>query len=263
MDSDPRTWIAALRNSHSRLAALVGSLGPDRLNGPSYCGGWTIAQVLSHLGSGAEIAQMTLTAALTPSGTVDREAYPPIWDAWNAKSPAQQAADWLTADEAHIGRLEGLSDTELASVSLEFFSMHLDAVGLIRLRLGEHALHTWDVAVALDPDAVVSPDAVTLLTPFLPVMAMWAAHASGEEFRVRLRGDHPDADFLLEAADKVTLVPWPAGSAAGAGDTDEIAMPAETLLRLVYGRLDPARAPSVDVKGDVGLDQAIAVFPGI
>ena len=64
MESDPHVWIAALRRSHERLASLVRSLGPDQARGPSYCTDWTIAQVLSHLGSGAEIGLMMFPAAL-------------------------------------------------------------------------------------------------------------------------------------------------------------------------------------------------------
>jgi hypothetical protein len=33
----------------------------------------------------------------------------------------------------------------------------LDIAGLAGLRLGEHALHTWDIAVALDPAATLLP----------------------------------------------------------------------------------------------------------
>ena len=56
MERDPRIWIAVLRNSHERLASLVSPLTPEQLRGPAYPTEWSIAQVLSHLGSGAEIA---------------------------------------------------------------------------------------------------------------------------------------------------------------------------------------------------------------
>ena len=46
-------WPAAAVSSHERLSRLVGQLGPDEVAGPSYCTEWSIAQVLSHLGSGA------------------------------------------------------------------------------------------------------------------------------------------------------------------------------------------------------------------
>jgi len=168
MQSDPRHWIATLRDSHERLASLTGKLGSDQAREPSYCSDWTIAQVMSHLGSGAEIALLMLPCALGDGEPVGQDAFQPVWDIWNAKSPDDQVADGLAADEKHVRTLEQLSDDELAKIRLPFFGMDLDAVGMIRLRLGEHALHTWDVAVAADPDAVVSPEAVALLIDNVP-----------------------------------------------------------------------------------------------
>ncbi len=257
MSSPAREWIAALRNSHERLVSVAKPLGAAALTGRSYDAEWTIAQLLAHLGSGAEIAQLTLAAAVSGT-TVEAEAYQPIWDTWNAKDPEAQAADCLAADEAHVSRLEQLTDAELDGISYEFFGMDLDAVGLVRLRLSEHALHTWDVAVALDPAAEVAADAVALLTGYLPAVAGWAGGPAGEQFRVRLRGSGPGADFLLTVAESVSLAPWPGGETG----VPELGLPDEALVRLVYGRLDPAHTPA-SVTGDpADLDRVRAVFPG-
>ena len=51
----PDPWIGALRHSHGRLQALVEPLGLSQLEQRSYASEWSIAQVLSHLGSQAEI----------------------------------------------------------------------------------------------------------------------------------------------------------------------------------------------------------------
>jgi len=263
VDNDARRYIAALRNSHERLAALLAAMGDNQVTGQSYCRDWTVAQVLSHLGSGAEIAMLMLEATLAGE-PMDRDAMGPIWDTWNAKTPQQQAADCLPADEAQIKRLEGLSDAELDGISADFFGMKLDAAGLVRMRLSEHAVHTWDVAVALDDAAEVAPDAVELLLAQLPMIAGWTGKSDGGPFRLRLRGTEPEADFLLEVADKVSLGAWPGEGPAGATADGQIQLPAEALLRLVYGRLDPGHTPPVEVSGDPGLlDRARAVFPGL
>ena len=263
MDNDPRALIAALRNSHERLASLAGAMSEDQLTGPSYCRDWAVAQVLSHLGSGAEIALLMLEATLA-GRSMDRDALGPIWDTWNAKTPPQQAADCLPADEAHIERLEGLSGAELDGISADFFGMKLDAAGLVRMRLSEHAVHTWDVAVSLDPAAEMAPDAVELLLAQLPMVAGWTGKAGAGPFRLRLRGTAPEADFLLVVADKVTLEAWPGDGPAGATADGQVVLPAEALLRLVYGRLDPGHTPPVEVSGEAGLlDRARAVFPGL
>jgi uncharacterized protein (TIGR03083 family) len=263
VENDPHTYIAALRNSHERLASLIEAMSEDQLTGRSYDRDWTVAQVLSHLGSGAEISMLMLEAALAGQ-PMDRDAMAPIWDTWNAKSPQQQAADCLPADEAHIKRLEGLTDAELDGISADFFGRQLDAAGLCRMRLSEHAVHTWDVAVALDPAAEVAPDAVELLMVQLPMLAGWTGKTDGGPFRLRLRGTEPEADFLLEVADKVALVSWPGEGPAGATADGQIQLPAEALLRLVYGRLDPGHTPVVEISGDPGLlDRARSVLPGL
>jgi len=260
MESDPRIWIAAVRGSHERLASLVQPLGADQVRGPSYCSDWTIAQVLSHLGSGAEIALMMLPAALGEAEPPGGGAFAPVWDVWNAKSPDQQAADGLAADEKNVVSLEQLSDAELAKIRFPFIGMELDAVGLIRLRLGEHALHTWDVAVSSDPAAVVAPDAVALLIDNVPAfIAPRLGKPQGEELRYRIITTGPDRDYLLTVTDSVVMTDWPGDEEAA---TTEIRMPAEALLRLAYGRLDPEHTPAEVVAYPADLDRLRKVFPG-
>jgi len=252
--------IAALRHSHERLASLVHAVSEEFLTQRSYCTDWSVAQVLSHLGSGAEIALIMLESALSGE-PMDRSIFVPIWDVWNAKTPAQQAADCLPADDAQISRLEGLTGAELGSISVDFIGLKLDAAGVVRLRLSEHAVHTWDVAAAIDPDAVVAPDAVALLTDQLPWLAERTGRPGEQPLRVRLRGSNPGIDLLLDAADKVTLAPWPA---EGTESVDgEISMPTEGLLRLFYGRLDAAHTPPAEIIGGPALlGRLRAMFPG-
>src|SRR6202522_3730090 len=113
MESNPRVWITVLRHSHERLLGLVGPLSPEQIGGPSYCRDWTIAQVLSHVGSGAEIAMMMLPGALGQAEPVDNTAFQPVWDRWNAMTPDDQAAAGLMADAQYVQMLDQLSDEDL------------------------------------------------------------------------------------------------------------------------------------------------------
>src|ERR1700761_6504753 len=131
MSDDPRTWIATLRESHDRLAGLVQPMGPDQIRAQSYDRDWSNAQVLSHLGSGAEIALLGLPGALGEGEPVGRDAFQPVWDVWNAKTPDAQAADAIDTDERHVATLEGLTAEQLAAMRTEFFGMKLDAVGMV------------------------------------------------------------------------------------------------------------------------------------
>ena len=261
MPSDPRAWIAVLRGSHERLAGLVEPLTPEQIRARSFCADWSIAQVLSHVGSGAEIGLMMLPGALGEGQPAGPENFQPVWDLWNAKTPDEQAADALKSDERQVQALEQLTDSQLGKISLPFFGMDLDAVGLVRLRLGEHALHTWDVAVALDPAATVSRDAVELLIDNVPqFLAPRLGKVPADPFAVRIKTTSPDRDYLLATADTVTMTEYPQdGTGVPAG---EVTMPAEALLRLAYGRLDPAHTPATVTGAAADLNQLRNIFPG-
>lgn len=258
MPTDPRALIGVLRNSHERLTGLVRPLSPEQLRAQSYDTDWTIAQVLSHLGSGAEIATLSLAAALGGDGQLDQGAFPAIWDAWNNRTPEMQAADSLTWDSEYVSRLEQLTGEELDSIRLDFVGRRLDAAGLVRLRLSEHAIHVWDVAVSVDPGASVD-DAILPAMEQITQLFQFVAKPEGDAFRVRLRTTAPEGDYLLDVGESVTLSDW---AEAGAPAVDgEIQLPAEALLRLFYGRLDPEHTPSYRAEG-IELDRLRAVFPG-
>ena len=257
METDPRRWIAELRKSQDRLASLVRPLSPEQLRSPSYHS-WTIAQVLGHMGSQAEIFMDWVAAALERTDPPGHEAMQPVWDAWNARSPEAQAADSLAYNERLVQRFEGLNDDQLAHMHLNLFGMELDAANLVRLRLAEHALHTWDIAVVLDPSALVAPGAVALLIDTLGFIAGWSGKPQGKNFRLSVRTTAPERHFSLRVADNVELAEWHNGT------TDaELTIPAEAFLRLVYGRLDPEHTPEIAITGDVALDDLRNVFPGV
>jgi uncharacterized protein (TIGR03083 family) len=261
MEHDARPWIVALRHSHDALAGLVAPLGPDQLGLRSYCTEWTVARVLSHLGSGAEIALLSLRAALAGDPPLDPESFPPIWDRWNAKSPEVQASDALAVDEDLVAALEGLDDAELDSLHVPLFGMEFDAAGLVGLRLGEHALHTWDVAVSLDPAARVLPGSVELLIDRVPLLAGFVGQPSKAGVgpsRVAVHTTESERQFLLEIGDRVTVSP-----AVESPVDATVELPAEALLRLIYGRLDPETTPALQFTGGPpDLDDLRRVFPG-
>ncbi len=91
--------IAELRANHDRLRAVVEGLTDDQLSAQSGAEKWTIADVLSHLGSGAEIARYSLLTALGDDGSAtDRPTNQDVWDRWNALPPTEQASGFLESD---------------------------------------------------------------------------------------------------------------------------------------------------------------------
>lgn len=258
MDPDPKAWIAVLRSSHDRLSGRVEPLLPDGVEAPSRASEWSIAQVLSHLGSQAEIFSGILEAAVAGDDLPGPEAFPPIWDAWNSRSPVEQVVDSVAANEAFQKKVEALSDQKLGALRFALFGMDLDITGFLRMRLSEHAVHSWDVVAALDPAATVAPDAVDLLIDTLPTMAARAGKPQDVAMRIRVVTSDPARDLVLVVDDPVRIEPWDEGSADGV-----LRLPAEAWLRLVYGRLDDEHTPTVELEGDgLTLDRLRSVFPG-
>ena len=124
-------------------------------------------------------------------------------------------------------------------------------------RLGEHALHTWDIAVALDPSATVHEAA--LILDSLPGIAEYGGKPTDDTLTVAVETDFPSRRFQIELrADTVQLTP-------GDGDTGKVRLrlPAEALVRLVYGRLDSDHTPATVESENVELDTLRRAFPGL
>ena len=256
MESSPQAWIGALRRSHDALRATVEPLDEARLRQQSYASDWSIAQVLSHLGSGAEIFGLFLDAGLSGAEPPGGDTFPPIWQAWNELGPQEQATDALATDEVLVKRLESLNDDERDRMRLHLFGMDLSLTGLARMRLGEHAVHSWDVAVALDPAATVAPAAVSLLIDALGPIAARSGKPSKRPLAVRVTTTEPARQFTIEATVTVRLEP-----AEADGSVPHLRLPSEALVRLVYGRLDPAHTPQVEIS-KLDLDELRQIFPG-
>jgi len=247
--------LTALHRSVDRLRSTVAGLDPTRLTDPAYPTDWTIADVLSHLGSGAVILLGRLEDTLSGTATPD-DAAQGVWDAWNAKPPADQAADALVADRALLERLEGMTDDERRGFRFTMGPMALDVDGFVGLRLNEHALHVWDIEVALDPTATVATDSVGAVVDNMGMIIRFSGRPVAGATTVTLVTTDPARTFVATLGpDQVELSP-------GDGDrVPDLVLPAEALVRLVYGRLDPDHVPPVE--GAVDLDELRAVFPGI
>ena len=157
MSSSVDQILAVLTAAQDRLAAAVQPLSPERLIGPAYPSEWSIAQVMSHLGSSTEIFGLYARAGLTGESIPDRVRLQKIWDEWNAKTPQQQAADAISAGVAFRQQIGALPSEQRSAFRLELFGMKLDLAGLLLLRINEQVVHGWDVQVALDPESHAVP----------------------------------------------------------------------------------------------------------
>jgi uncharacterized protein (TIGR03083 family) len=257
VDTDPHHWRDALRTTAGRLISVVTPLDGTAIRGRSYDSDWTIAQVMSHIGSQSEVFEAFLDAALVGDEIPEPDSFPPIWARWDTKSPEEQVRDALAATEHHVARFDALTDDQLEDFRIEFFGMDLDAAGFINTRVSEFALHTWDVEVALQPAATLVPQAVELLVEVTPQMAARLAKPAPQPFRVWTHTVEPESDLVWDLADTVSV-----DSGTGADGDARVDLPAESLIRLLAGRLDPAHTPASVTASGVDLDEVRAIFPG-
>jgi uncharacterized protein (TIGR03083 family) len=240
--------IQEIAGSAQRLADQVEQLAPEQLSQRAYPSEWTVADVLSHLGSGGTIMRLRLDGEV-----VDMQA---IWDEWNAKDPEAQAEDALLADDLLQERLYALTAEDQDTMRFAMGPAELDLLTFLALRLNEHSLHTWDVAVTFDATATLPEDEAALIVDTLPMIARWAGKPTSAERDLSIRTVAPDRTFALALRpDSVALSP---------GDPVEepgLVLPAEALIRLVYGRLDPDHTPR-GIVGVGNLDELRQAFPG-
>jgi len=253
--------IAALRTVHDELAGVVPALTDEQLTGPSGASEWTVAQVLSHLGSGAEIALAGYRAGLAGEPAPGQAFNTSVWDRWNALSPQEQAAGFLEHDAVVVHTLEGLSaeQRESTTVKLGFLPAPLSLASAIGMRLSEAAQHSWDVRVALDRQAELGADAAEVLLE----------HYTGDlGFLLGFLGK---ADQLVDPA---VITVADTGAAIVIDDSVSLSRSAgeptarfegdlQAALRLLSGRLKAPYVPQgLQVTGNVTLADLQRVFPG-
>ncbi|MEP9365191.1 maleylpyruvate isomerase family mycothiol-dependent enzyme [Nocardioides sp. CN2-186] len=248
---------AALRTNHDVLAALVPDLDEEQLTGPSGASEWTVAQALSHLGSGAEITVKPIAdAAGLPFEAEDNQD---VWARWDASAPLDQAAGFVEHDAHYLDVVEGLSAAQKADLSIDlgFLPEPVPLVVALGMRLNEVAAHAWDVRVGLDPEAGIDPGSAALLLELYagPLGFLLGFAAKPDQLSEPARVAVPGGGIVVTDAVAVT------------SDLDDATAtfegPAEAVARLLTGRLKSEFTPAgVQVTGNVSLDDLRKVFPG-
>ncbi len=246
--------VEALRSSVARLRELVSAMSDADLTRPAYPSEWTVADVLSHIGSGAVIMHRRLDDDLAGRDTPDDFA-PGVWGTWNAKAPTAQRHDALAADAALLARIDTVTPDVRETFSLAIGPMTLGFVAFVGMRLNEHAFHTWDIEVAVDPTATIPPQVAALVVDNLELIARYTAKPTGDTRTITVATTEPPRSFTVELTpDSVTVTPTTVEAAA------DLELTAEAFARLVYGRLDPQHTPHNDEGLVLGVLRR--VFPG-
>jgi uncharacterized protein (TIGR03083 family) len=246
--------LEALGNSVADLDTLVSQLSADQLTQPAYPTEWSIADTLSHIGSGAVI--FTRAVEDVVHGRVsDSDFNQSVWDQWNAKSPSEQAADSLVADAAMLEMLKGLNEAQRSAFKIALGPFEMDFSSYLGMRLSEHLVHTWDIQIAVDSDAIIPVEAWESTVATLAITAGFAGKSTGSQRSIHITTSEPAQGVTLELKpESVELTPSDPVS------SPELTLPAEALVRLVYGRLDPNHTPP-GVETEL-LEELRGVFPG-
>jgi uncharacterized protein (TIGR03083 family) len=254
--ADPTHAVPILRTSVEHLTALTEGLSAEELAGESFCDDWSIAQVLSHLGSQWEIMLTFLEAAQAGEPEPSTDGFPAVWDRWNALSPEEQRTQGLASVQRGMAAIEAIEEPQLSELRVSLFggAYVLDLPGFARFRLVEQSIHTWDVDVALDPTARIAPDAAALVLELIPTMVGFYAKGDAVH-RLRVEATDVGSTWLLTTGASPSLVDWADQEVDGT-----LRLTGEQLIRLVYGRILPA--DELELTGAVSREQLLAVFPG-
>jgi len=250
----------ALSRSVERLAATLTSLSPEQIRRPSYAEDWTIAQVASHLGSSAEIFRSVIESGLQGQPPPERAQFEAVWDRWNAKSPDDQVADSLRSDEALLALFDSIPDHLQLRWRQHVFGAERGLTDVVGMRLNEHTLHSWDVWVMLEPGATLAVDAVPIVLDGVAALVERTAKPVPEDVRVAVSTTGPERSYVLDLSSGGARL---TDGGDGAGATAALTLPAESLVRLVYGRLDSDHTPALVQAQGIELDTLRRVFPGV
>jgi uncharacterized protein (TIGR03083 family) len=243
-----------LADSVAHLRDVAGTIDPSAYTSPAYPSEWTIADTFSHLGSGAVIARQRFEDTIAQRDS-DPTFNTSVWDEWNAKVPTSQVADCLVSDAALLSSLEASSQEQREAFHFTMGPFAFDFDGMVGLRLGEHVLHTWDIEVAGIPDATLPNEAANAILDNIQFVVGRTAKPAGGVRSISVRTIDPPREFTLTlGADSAELLE---SSIEGPADLE---LPAESFVRLIYGRLDGEHTPA-SVRGEV-VDELRHVFPG-
>ena len=249
-----------------RLKEYLRGTGPEQWGLDSPCEGWTVGDVIGHLGWAAEffadaISQGRSGITSAPEGLPEIGAIPPAeLPAFIARMAKEyhHSADANLADAfaSSVDRLSGIfSVMEDDDWSKECWGLRelRPAEAYVATRISEVVIHSWDIRFPSDPNAGLAPDCVAVVLERLPVwlneLGLAGFRPSQPQARYRFQTTGA-ADFQRDvvAGDQENRVEEARGDPTATFTCD-----ADVLALLVWGRLAP---------GQVLADGRLAVSAG-
>ena len=207
--SDPTAnRLDVLRSSVARLRALVEPLDAAQLRASAYPAEWNVADVLSHIGSSTVIMQAGIDdePRRTSDGCRVRGDRVGHLEREGARGAGRRRARSRTARSSIASTRSTPRSGRAVSVSLGPMMFGFDEV--VGLRVNEHLVHTWDVAVTFDPAATLPADGTATMIDNLGIVGRFWGKPIGVEHAVHVHTTAPERDFVIMLGmDAVTMEP--------------------------------------------------------
>lgn len=235
-----------------RLKEYVSGTGAEEWSLDSPCEGWTVGDVIGHLGWAAEffadaISQGRLGITSPPHGLPEIGSIAstelPAFIADKAREYKQDAGEDLPyAFASSVDRLQALfSNMEADEWAKECWSFRLlqPASAYVTTRISEVVIHSWDIRFPSDPNASLAPESVAVVLERLPVwldgigLADFKSSHRLARYRFQTTGA---ADFQRDVVvgSESNQVEYAQGE-----PTATLTCDADVLALLVWGRLNP------------------------
>jgi uncharacterized protein (TIGR03083 family) len=245
--NSPQQQVAAVGDAvvaeATALATYCGSLDQAGWEGPSWCEGWSVHEVVSHLVEGSERFAMQTRAALSgepvPEFTVEERT---------ARRQEVKKMQLGTLVDELVRRNTGFFDylrtlpaADLTRPDVPLPAGRMSGVQVALLRLSETALHHWDCLAPTNPEAALKAATAGLMADsVLPAAGRLAKKdaLAGVSTVYRCETSGPGGGPVT-----ITCRDGAAQIARG-GDTPadvKLRLPTEMLLRLVWGRVTVER----------------------
>lgn len=237
---DARRVAGLSRAEYEDLLTYLEKLPPSGWTEQSACSEWQVYQVVSHIGSQPEIHAGTLRAGLRGAPPMTDEQRRAIWDRFDAMKPEEVLPAFKANNDAFVALVDSLSADELGKTIPWIFGP-APLASVLASRLNEQALHAWDVKWVHDKQVKLTPAAVAdLVEVNVPSRVGRLAQPAGAGALVgktiQFKYSRPDGAL------SVTVAADGAQAAASTADAPDLTaeLPAEALVRLIWGRYDVA-----------------------
>ena len=242
----------------ARLKEYLRGTGQEEWDLDSPCEGWTVGDVIGHLGWAAEFfadaisqGRSGITSApegLPEAGTIPPAELPAFIARMAKEYRASADSNLVDAFVSSVDRLGGLfSDMEDDDWSKQCWGLRelRPAEAYVTTRISEVVIHSWDIRFPSDPEASLAPDGVAVVLERLPVwlnelgLAEFRTSQSPARYRFRTTGA---ADYQRDVVARDEDGRQENRVEESQGEpTATISCDADVLALLVWGRLKPGQ----------------------